>query len=96
MPRILISGASSGPGRALALAYAQPGNHLLLWGRNPQGLQDTAALVQTQGASAETFQLDVRDWAAVSDAASKILEDGPPDVLIANAGISVGTLTASR
>lgn len=97
MPRILISGASSGLGRALALAYAQPGAHLLLWGRRLQALQDTAAQAAVQGASAEIFQVDVRDWAVVNQTAAQILDSGgPPDVLIANAGISVGTLGAMQ
>ncbi len=87
---ILITGASSGIGRALALAYAAPRTELALIGRSAERLRDVAAAAKARGAGVVTVQLDVRDrdamhaWIAARDAAR------PFDLAIANAGISTG------
>ncbi|MGP8231985.1 MAG: SDR family NAD(P)-dependent oxidoreductase [Methylovirgula sp.] len=87
---ILITGASSGIGRALALAYAAPGVHLSLLGRSEARLADVAAAAEAQGASVAAAPVDVRDreamsaWVAAADAVR------PFDLAIANAGITSG------
>jgi NAD(P)-dependent dehydrogenase (short-subunit alcohol dehydrogenase family) len=87
--RVFITGASSGLGAALARHYGAQGAQLGLAGRRLEGLQATAA-----GASARLYQADVRDAAAMQRAAKAYLQEiGAPDVVIAAAGISVGTLT---
>jgi len=87
--RVFITGASSGLGAALARHYGALGAQLGLAGRRLQGLQDTAA-----GLDARLYQADVRDAAAMQDAAAAFLNDvGVPDIVIAAAGISIGTLT---
>jgi hypothetical protein len=87
--KVFITGASSGLGAALARHYGARGARLGLAGRRLEGLQDTAA-----GLDARLYQADVRDAAAMQAAADAFLnEAGPPDVVIAAAGISVGTLT---
>jgi hypothetical protein len=87
--KVFITGASSGLGAALARHYGARGARLGLAGRRLEGLQDTAA-----GLDARLYQADVRDAAAMQTAADAFLnEAGPPDVVIAAAGISVGTLT---
>ncbi|HYC02538.1 MAG TPA: SDR family NAD(P)-dependent oxidoreductase [Azospirillaceae bacterium] len=89
--RILITGASSGIGEALALDYAAPGVSLLLTGRDSARLADVAARCRAKGAEAEGAVLDVTErerlaeWIMARDAA------GPIDLVIANAGISAGT-----
>lgn len=88
---ILITGASSGLGAALALCYARPGVRLFLSGRNQQRLESVAADCRGQGAVAEIAVLDVTDkdamnaWIMAADAARAI------DLVIANAGISAGS-----
>ncbi len=88
---ILITGASSGIGHALARAYAAQDTVLLLAGRNAERLEDTARLCREKGATVETTTLPVTDRAAFEkrildwDDAYKI------DVAIANAGVSGGT-----
>ena len=70
MPRphsILITGASSGIGRALALAYAEPGNRLFLIGRNAERLAETVAAAKAKGAEATAVPLDVRDREKMRD-----------------------------
>ncbi|MQX35997.1 SDR family NAD(P)-dependent oxidoreductase [Roseospira navarrensis] len=92
MPRrILITGASSGLGAALAETYAAPGVSLVLSARNLGRLEQVAARCRTAGATVEANRLDVTDreataaWVKAADAAA------PVDLLIANAGISAGT-----
>ncbi|AEC18641.1 short chain dehydrogenase [Pusillimonas sp. T7-7] len=89
--RVFITGASSGIGAALALSYAQQGAQLGLLGRRTQALQDVAATLP--GSGHVVYAVDVRDRSALHAAAADFLAGGPVDIVIASAGISVGTLT---
>lgn len=88
---ILITGASSGLGAGLALAFARPGAALHLSGRNARRLDEVAERCRARGAEIHAATLDVTDreatahWVAASEAAR------PLDLVIANAGISAGT-----
>ena len=87
--RVFITGASSGLGAALARHYGAQGARLGLVGRKPDALAAVA-----QGLDAQTYLADVRDATAMHSAASAFLADvGVPDIVIAAAGISIGTLT---
>jgi len=89
--RIIITGASSGIGAALARRYATPGVVLGLIARRKDRLEQLAG---TLPVSCEIYPVDVRDAAGLSDAARHFTErHGEPDVVIANAGVSMGTLT---
>lgn len=89
--RVVITGASSGIGAALARRYAASGATLGLVARRASTLRDIAAALP---APCETYPLDVRDVAALRAAARHFIDThGCPDVVIANAGVSVGTLT---
>ncbi|HEX5676203.1 MAG TPA: SDR family oxidoreductase [Azonexus sp.] len=88
-PKVFITGASSGLGAALARHYGAQGAQLGLLGRRLEGLQKTAA-----GLTARLYLADVRDETAMRTAAETFLQEiGTPDIVIAAAGISVGTLT---
>jgi len=87
---ILITGASSGIGRALALAYAEPGNRLKLVGRDETRLAETVAALRAKGADVVPMRLDVRDREAMSVAIAAVDKDDPIDLVIANAGITTG------
>jgi short-subunit dehydrogenase len=88
---VLITGASSGIGAALALAYARPGALLSLGGRNRERLADIAAQAEARGAGVATASVDVRDPEAVATWALAADDRAPLDLVIANAGISGGT-----
>jgi len=89
--RVVITGASSGIGAALARRYARDGAVLGLIARRASALREVAAPLPVR---CETYPLDVRDAAALAAAARDFVSrHGCPDVVIANAGISLGTLT---
>ena len=87
---VLITGASSGIGRALAVRYAQEGARLELFGRNEARLREAAEACRAAGGAAEIHVADVRDREAMRAAVAKALEAGPLDVVVANAGVASG------
>lgn len=88
---ILITGASSGLGAALAIAYAKAGVTLALSGRDSTRLARTAETCRLQGASVHSAIVDVADAAATARWIGEIDDAHPLDLVIANAGISGGT-----
>jgi len=91
MRRVIITGASSGIGAALARAYAARQTTLGLIARRAGALKELAAEFSTPH---EIYALDVRDSAAMRAAAHAFITlHGSPDIVIANAGVSTGTLT---
>ena len=91
MRGVIITGASSGIGAALARQYAAGTVMLGLIARREAALQELAAQLS---APLQIFPLDVRDSAAMRAAADAfIARHGCPDIVIANAGVSTGTLT---
>jgi NADP-dependent 3-hydroxy acid dehydrogenase YdfG len=87
---ILITGASSGIGRALAFVYAGDGVSLSLIGRDRERLEGTAAAARAQGAEVSIGQLDVRDQVAMAHWIEAGDMRRPFDLVIANAGITTG------
>ena len=94
---VFITGASSGIGQALALRYYQAGWRLALAARRVPEMQ---AWLEAQGIpsdSAQCYCADVSDANSIIAAACEcIAEQGVPDVVIANAGISIGMDTRER
>jgi len=88
---ILITGASSGIGAALAEEYAGPGVFLALTGRNEERLEAVAAACKGQGADVAIKALDILDRDALAGWIGEIDAKHPIDLLVANAGISSGT-----
>lgn len=91
MKTILITGASSGIGRALALYYAAPGVRLAITGRNAQRLKETETLCQERGSEVHTACLDVTDAERMAEWVAGLDQRFALDMVIANAGISGGT-----
>ncbi len=99
MKKIFITGASSGIGNALAHEYAkrfsESGAIIGLSARRSEHLQQLAAKLQNQyKINCAIYALDVRDATALQSAADDFMQQhGTPDIVIANAGVSRGTLT---
>ena len=89
-PHALISGGSSGLGLALAQRPAARGHALTLLARDAARLADAQAMLAGTGATVRVASVDVRDEAAVNAAVSDaVAELGPPDLLVASAGIVI-------
>ena len=86
---IVITGASSGIGEALALDYAAPWIALALSGRDAARLQAVAEACRAKGATVDAEQIDVVDKEALAAWLTRFDESHPVDLLIANAGISI-------
>lgn len=85
---VLITGASSGLGAALAAELAAPGVTLHLSGRDPDRLREIAAACEVRSAVVNPKVLDVRNEAAMH---AWVTGTGRLDLVIANAGVSAGT-----
>ena len=89
--KVVITGASSGIGEALAVYYAAKGARLGLIARRGEVL---ASLNQRLGGQHACYALDVGDAPALHAAAHDFIAHfGAPDIVIASAGVSAGTLT---
>lgn len=87
----VITGASSGIGRALAMALAKPGIVLGLIGRDAARLAETAEACAARGASARVLPADVRHRDELRATILQFDSEFCVDCVIANAGVSVGT-----
>ena len=87
---IVITGASSGIGAALAEAYAEPGATLLLTARDAARLEAAAETARAKGAVVQTATVDVTAEADMAATLTAFDDEHPIDILIANAGIAKG------
>jgi short-subunit dehydrogenase len=86
--RALITGASSGIGRATAIALAQADRDLVLVSRSPEKLADLAQELADTGVQVKTVALDLAALSQVKPALETAIADiGPIDLLINNAGM---------
>ena len=92
--RALVTGASSGIGRATALAFARAGIDVALVSRSPQKLASVAEAAAALGVVAKAYPIDLSKLDAIQPAIKDLLEDfGAIDILINSAGIGYnGTL----
>jgi short-subunit dehydrogenase len=90
-PLVLITGASSGIGQALALRFVRAGWRLALVARRGEQMHAWLADQGIDAAQSGVYAADVRDIPGLGNAAAACIDrQGLPDVVIANAGISVG------
>ena len=89
MSTVMVTGAGRGIGRAIALAFAEPGATVVVAARTGDQLADTARAVEQRGARAVTMQVDVADEAAVARGFEP-LKGTTIDVLVNNAGVGGG------
>lgn len=86
----IITGAASGIGRALAVAYAQTGTASVIgtFPGDPHDPKETAALVQKEGGRCVIHEVDVRDSDQVEAFAQRAVDEwGRLDIAVANAGV---------
>ena len=87
---VMITGASSGIGKAAATKIAQAGGRVLLVARTPEKLEETKAEIEEKGGRADIYQADVADMDSCDRLVSKVLADhGGVDILVNNAGRSI-------
>jgi len=87
----VITGASTGIGKSIAVAYAAEGAKIVLASRNAQKLELVAKEIQSAGGSALVVPVDVRDEGAVIDLFRQVVEAfDRVDILVNNAGLSRG------
>ncbi len=89
----IVTGASRGIGKAIALALGHAGAKVTCVARNKEKLQETAATITASGGTAVVAPCDVTDSAAVSQVIDQTLDTwGQLDILVNNAGITRDTL----
>ncbi len=86
---IVITGASSGIGEAIALDYARPGAALALTGRDSERLETVASACRAKGATVFAETIDVTERERFADWLKAFDDAHPVDLILANAGISV-------
>jgi NAD(P)-dependent dehydrogenase (short-subunit alcohol dehydrogenase family) len=84
----VVTGASTGIGRAIAQAVAASGGRAALVGRNRHGLTETQLLIEGGGGEARVFIADLRDVTAIDQLARDVVAAyGPIDILVNCAGV---------
>jgi NAD(P)-dependent dehydrogenase (short-subunit alcohol dehydrogenase family) len=85
----LVTGATSGIGRAVSNRLAELGIHVLVVGRNKERGEKTIAAIRAAGGQADFIQSDLRDASSAREVARRAVKlgDGHVDILINNAGI---------
>ena len=88
---VVVTGGGRGIGRAIALAFAEPGAHIVITSRTESQLQQTAADIKAKGAEATTIMMDVSDEGSVAYGFGTLhgrVKD--VNVLVNNAGVGGG------
>ena len=91
--KAIITGASSGIGRATAIAFAKAGIDICLVSRSQSKLDEVASLIESDGGKVKVLPLDLTDLSAVAGEIAKIVEEfAGIDILVNNAGLGYTNL----
>lgn len=86
----MVTGASKGLGKAMALGLAQAGANIALCARNEQDLDQARSELEVHGITARAYRMDVLDRASIHAAVDAVLHDfGRIDILVNNAGVNI-------
>ncbi|HVS27855.1 MAG TPA: SDR family NAD(P)-dependent oxidoreductase [Burkholderiales bacterium] len=84
---VVVTGASSGNGAAIAKAMAKAGGRVALLARSKDALDKVAAEIASAGSQAKVYPVDLADSGAVAAVAKRITQElGAPDIIVNNAG----------
>ena len=84
---VLITGASAGIGRAIAIRFADAGAKLLLLDINAEGLNETISLCKQNSHKHDAYPIDLSNKQAIDALWDKIDDNDTPDVIVNNAGM---------
>lgn len=88
MKRALVTGGSGGIGAAIAQRLARDGLHVFVHANTRiDQAEAIVSMIHSQGGSAEAVRFDVCDYSATSESLERLLEAGPVQVLVNNAGV---------
>jgi NADP-dependent 3-hydroxy acid dehydrogenase YdfG len=94
---VVITGATSGIGRATALAFGEAGAKVVVAGRREERLNELVAELENKGCAALAVKMDVADQAQVENLIAKAIERfGKIDTLINNAGVGIAASFAEQ
>ena len=86
----LVTGASKGLGKAMAMGLAKAGADLALCARSLEELRKTKAEAESHGVKANVYRMDVLSRASIQESISSMIKDfGKIDILVNNAGVNV-------
>ena len=89
----LVTGASRGIGKAIALDLAATGADMAICARSVQGLQETAGAIRELGRKVECYAVELGDTEVINGTVAQVLEEfGRIDILVNNAGVTRDTL----
>jgi short-subunit dehydrogenase len=88
---VVITGGSSGIGKALALAFLRAGARVTIVGNQPARLEDALQEMKAVSPMATALQCDVSDLTQVRELVARQMDVAPPDILINNAGFATYT-----
>ncbi|HYB59291.1 MAG TPA: SDR family oxidoreductase [Candidatus Acidoferrales bacterium] len=84
---VVVTGAASGIGKAIALRFAEAGASVLLLDVNPKGLSVAVSCLETTKCQHATYEIDLADKQSIDHFWSNLKGERPPDILVNNAGV---------
>ena len=84
---VVVTGAASGIGKAIALRFAEAGASVLLLDVNPKGLSVAVSCLETTKCQHATYEIDLADKQSIDHFWSNLKRERPPDILVNNAGV---------